>query len=131
MHTGPQMNPNARHMGHLIHAADPGLVSPPSMNPANNIPVIPLQTQTPIASGPMVDFSLQPGGVSVDSGNPDLDLDERYHHTRSGTAPDMGAIELGDTWNMSTGPRWARGTMTPWRPPLPPTLDPSWVGLSE
>jgi hypothetical protein len=135
LHSGPSMDPGAPNVGHLIHASDPDLASPPAMadgalvdGSRQQLPVIPYQTEPATSSDPMVDFRLQPGGVSVDAGNPALHLDDEYHHTRSGVAPDLGAIELGDDWDLSTGPRWATGAKKPWRPAPPPSLPPEWLG---
>jgi hypothetical protein len=93
------------------------------------LPVLPLQNGPIQTEDPMADFRLQAGGVSVDAGNPALYLDDDYHHVRAGAAPDVGAIELGEEWEMATGPRWAVGAKQPWRPTPPPSLDPSWLGI--
>lgn len=135
LNSGPDMNPNAPHMSHLISAVDPDFISSPAM--ANGVlwngsrqppPVIPYQTDRLTSNDPMIDFRLQPAGVSVDAGNPALYLDDQYHHGRSGSAPDLGAIEVGDEWELATGPRWATGYKMPWRPAPPPSLDSKWLG---
>jgi len=138
LHSGPRMDPDARNMSHVIHAADPDLVSAPLMGAGalvdgvrQPLPVLPLQTEPPLSESPPVDFRLAGGGVSVDAGNPATYLDDRYHHRRSGSEPDLGAIELGENWGFSAGPRWATGSKTPWRPTPPPSLDPIWIGLAE
>jgi hypothetical protein len=77
-----------------------------------------------------MDFHLRENSPAVDAGSKGNDA--RYQHQSKGSAPDLGAIELGDTWKFPRpGPRWAIGELKPWRPPLPPSLDPNWVGLGE
>jgi len=45
---------------------------------------------------------------------------------------DLGAIPPGTKWEFPRpGPRWAVGELAPPRPPLPPSLDPWWVGFSD
>jgi hypothetical protein len=136
LHSGPRMNPSAPNISQTIHAPDPDFVSAPLMEPGTLVdgsrqplPPIPYQTGSARSDAPKVDFRLQPGGVSVDAGNPAAYLDAEYHHTRSGSAPDLGAIELGEDWRFTAGPRWAVGARKPWRPAPPPSLDPEWLGL--
>ena len=44
----------------------------------------------------------------------------------------LGAIPPGTAWKFPRpGPRWAVGKLAPLRPPLPPSLDPWWVGFSD
>jgi len=44
----------------------------------------------------------------------------------------LGAIPPGTKWEFPRpGPRWAIGKSAPPRPPLPPSLDPWWVGFSD
>lgn len=120
------------HLEHLIRDRMPGFVRPPDFD-AERPPVIPLPSPDvparAMASGrPRADFRLAEDSPAIDAGNPDTA--DRYGHTTRGEAPDLGAIEYGDAWQFpAPGPRWARDERTPWRPPLPPSLDPAWVGL--
>ena len=44
----------------------------------------------------------------------------------------LGAIPPGTKWEFPRpGPRWAVGELAPPRPPLPPSLDPWWVGFAD
>ena len=44
----------------------------------------------------------------------------------------LGAVPPGTKWAFSRpGPRWAVGELALFRPPLPPSLDPWWVGFSD
>jgi hypothetical protein len=80
----------------------------------------------PFASWNPIDFSIRPGGPAVDAGAPSTE----YFHESRGKAPDLGAIELGDTWRFPRpGPRWAKGAEIANRPALPASLPPKWVGL--
>jgi len=129
MYAGPSINPD--HLSHLIHAKEPGFRVAPSLD-AEPLPVLPLQeagvAERSPEAGEFVDFRLRPDSPGVDAGAPGMD--EAYHHSSRGRAPDLGAIELGETWQFPRpGPRWATGEKTPWRPSLPPSLDPQWVGL--
>jgi hypothetical protein len=55
---------------------------------------------------------------------------KNYHHEARGKAPDLGAIELDETWEFPRpGPRWATGDEIPNRPAIPPSLPRKWVGL--
>ena len=73
-----------------------------------------------------LNFHLAANSLAVDGGTP-TDLCE---HKALGAAPDLGAIEMGTRWEFPTpGPRWANFTNCPYRPPLPPSLDPRMVGL--
>ena len=79
---------------------------------------------------PMVDFNLLPNSDAVDSGRNETAL--ATEHPTKGDAPDMGALELNQDWAMPMpGPRWAVGELKPWRPPLPASLSPHWLGLHE
>lgn len=79
---------------------------------------------------PIIDFNLIPGSEAVDAGN--TETAAKTQHPTNGSAPDLGALELNQDWDMPMpGPRWAVGDMKPWRPPLPASLDPLWVGLQE
>ncbi len=45
-------------------------------------------------------------------------------------APDLGAIELCETWTFPRpGPRWAKRNEIPNRPAIPASLPRKWVGL--
>lgn len=138
LNSGPRMNPNAPNLTHVIHATDPDFVAAPLMEAGTLVggarqivPVLPLQAAPPTTEAPTVDFRLQPSGASTDAGNPASYLDTEYHHARSGAEPDLGALELGDDWEFSAGPRWATGANQPWRPTPPPSLDPRWLGLES
>lgn len=75
-----------------------------------------------------IDFRLQAGSPAVGAG---VNKDAQYFHTTRGGATDLGAIEHGDNWLMPRpGPAWATGGNTPWRPVVPASLDPSWLGLA-
>ena len=44
----------------------------------------------------------------------------------------LGAIPHGAKWEFPRpGPRWAVGPASPFHPPLPPSLDPWWVGFAD
>jgi hypothetical protein len=136
LHSGPRMDPSALNMAQTIPAADPNFRAAPLMELGALIdgarvvlPVLPLQTAPPTTDAPTVDFRLQPDSVSVDAGNPMPYLDAVYHHTRNGLWPDLGAIELGQDFQLSAGPRWAVGAKKPTRPEPPPSLDPAMLGL--
>ncbi len=44
----------------------------------------------------------------------------------------LGAVPPGKQWEFPRpGPRWAVGELAPFRPPLPPSLDPWWVGFAD
>jgi hypothetical protein len=73
-----------------------------------------------------IDFNLRPNSPAVDAGA----ADKNYYHEARGKAPDLGAIELGDTWRFPRpGPRWAQGSEIANRPALPASLPLKWVGL--
>jgi hypothetical protein len=120
------------HLEHLIRDRMPGFVRTPDFDTPRK-PVIPLASPSRPAephdpNRPTVDFHLAAGSPAIDAGNPETA--DKYAHDANGKAPDLGAIEHGDRWRFPTpGPRWARGAMTPWRPALPASLDPAWVGL--
>jgi len=128
--TGPAVNPN--HMPPMLTGCDPGFQQTPDFNAAA-LPVLPLQEAglakaAAVFDGPFVDFRLRADSPAVDAGAPGTGA--RYHHAMRGDAPDLGAIELGDDWVFPRpGPRWAVGKKQPWRPSLPPSLQPRWVGL--
>ena len=72
-----------------------------------------------------IDFNLRPNSPAVDAGAAGKD----YHHEARGKAPDLGAIELGDTWQFPRpGPRWAKGNEIANRPTIPAALPRKWVG---
>ena len=73
-----------------------------------------------------MDFNLRADGPAVDAGATGKD----YHHKARGKAPDLGAIELGETWKFPRpGPRWAKGSEIANRPAIPASLPRKWVGL--
>jgi len=81
---------------------------------------------SPFASMKPMDFSLRADGPAVDAGTAGTD----YFHQARGKAPDLGAIELGDTWQFPRpGPRWAKGSEITNRPAIPASLPRKWVGL--
>jgi len=118
----------------MLTGTEPGFVQAPDFT-APALPVLPLQEaelaeHTPPMNGVYVDFRLRADSRAVDVGAPGSGT--RYHHQASGAAPDLGAIELGDAWEFARpGPAWAVGENRPWRPALPPSLHPSWVGLAD
>ncbi len=130
--TGP--NVNASHMPPMLTGTDPAFQQAPDFA-ASALPVLPLQEaglaeSTPAFDGPYVDFRLRVDSPAVDAGAPDTT--DKYRHKANGPAPDLGAIELGDDWRFPRpSPRWAIGEKRPWRPALPPSLHPRWVGLTE
>lgn len=80
----------------------------------------------PFVSLSPMDFNLRSDSAAVDAGVAGKD----YHHEARGKAPDLGAIELGDTWQFPRpGPRWAKGNDIPNRPAIPASLPLKWVGL--
>ena len=82
----------------------------------------------PFVSLNPLDFNLRPNSAAVDAGTPGKD--KEYFHKSAGKAPDLGAIELGETWNFPRpGPRWAKGNEIPNRPAIPASLPRKWVGL--
>jgi len=100
LYCGPKINPE--HMPELIHAEHPFV----SLKPIN--------------------FHLREDSAAVDAGA----AGKNYHHQARGKAPDLGAIELGDTWEFPRpGPRWATGEEIPNRPAIPASLPRKWVGL--
>lgn len=75
---------------------------------------------------PVVDFHLQSLSPAVGAG---VNKDDVYHH-RSNDGTDLGAIEYGDQWSFPRpGPSWVTNGIDVGRPPIPPSLNPSWVGL--
>jgi hypothetical protein len=102
LYCGPKINP--QHMPEVIHADQPFV----SMKP--------------------MDFNLRPDSAAVDAGAPGKD--KEYFHKSAGKAPDLGAIELGETWSFPRpGPRWAKGNEIPNRPAIPASLPRKWVGM--
>jgi len=100
LYCGPKTEP--QHLPELIHAEQPFV----SLKP--------------------IDFHLRPDSAAVDAGT----AGKNYHHEARGKAPDLGAIELGDTWQFPRpGPRWATGDEIPNRPTIPASLPRKWVGL--
>jgi hypothetical protein len=82
----------------------------------------------PFVSMNPMDFNLRPDSAAVDAGA--AGKDKEYHHQSRGKAPDLGAIELGETWNFPRpGPRWAKGNEIPNRPAIPASLPRKWVGM--
>jgi len=68
---------------------------------------------SPLASMDPIDFTLRADGPAVDAGVAGKD----YHHQNRGRAPDLGAIELGDTFEFpAPGPRWAKEGEAGWQP---------------
>lgn len=132
IYTGPNVNPD--HMPPMLIGAEPGFVRTPDFSVAG-LPALPLEEAglaeaTPAFNGQYVDFTLRADSPAVDAGAPDTSA--RYRHNTNGPAPDLGAIELGDAWEFPRpGPRWAMGEKRPWRPALPPSLHPRWVGLAD
>ena len=81
---------------------------------------------SPFISLKPMDFALRTDGPAVDSGT----AGTNDHHTARGSAPDLGAIELGDIWSFPRpGPRWATGNAITNRPAIPASLHPKWVGM--
>jgi hypothetical protein len=71
---------------------------------------------SPFVSMKPMDFTLRPDGPAVDAGVAGKD----YHHEPRGKAPDLGAIELGETFEYARpGPRWAQGSEIINRPTPP------------
>ena len=55
-----------------------------------------------------------------------------YRHEARGKAPDLGALELGETWKFEQpGPRWGSWKDIPSRPAFPKSFDPSWAGFRK
>jgi hypothetical protein len=132
IYTGPNVDP--KHMPPMLTGRHPGFRQQPDFI-AEPLPVLPLQ-ETGLAvpartfDGPYVDFGLCPDSPAVDAGA--SGTEDEYHHVARGKASDLGAIELGEDWSFpQPGPRWAVGGKKPWRPELPPSLHPSWVGLDH
>ena len=81
---------------------------------------------SPFVSMNPMDFALRADGPAVDAGVASKD----YHHEARGKAPDLGAIELGETWQFPRpGPRWVKDNDIPNRPAIPASLPLKWVGL--
>jgi hypothetical protein len=100
LYCGPRVDP--KHIPEIIHGDQPFV----SMKP--------------------MDFNLRPDSAAVDAGAAGKD----YHHKAGGKAPDLGAIELGETWEFPRpGPRWVKSNEIPNRPRIPASLPPKWVGL--
>jgi len=96
----------------------------PKIDP-KHIPEI-LHGDQPFVSMKPMDFNLRADSPAVDAGAGG----ENYHHEPRGKAPDLGAIELGETWNFPRpGPRWAKGSEMSNRPAIPASLPRKWVGL--
>ncbi len=133
LYAGPNVLPD--HLEGVIQSTNAGFQSEPTVIPLKTprLPVIPLRglveadPAAPTVNTP-VDFHLRSDSPAVDAGA--AGKDGEYLHRSMGNAPDLGAIELGDTWELPRpGPTWAVGEKTPWRPPLPPSIEPEWVGL--
>ena len=85
-----------------------------------------LHGEQPFVSTKPMDFNLRPDSAAVDAGAAGKD----YHQEARGKAPDLGAIELGDTWKFPRpGPRWTKGSEIANRPAIPASLPRKWVGL--
>jgi hypothetical protein len=94
---------------------------------AEHIPQV-IHGEQPFVSLNPIDFNIRPGSAAVDAGAPGKDAE--YFHKSAGKAPDLGAIELGETWQFPRpGPRWAAGSEIVGRPALPASLKAKWVGL--
>jgi len=62
--------------------------------------------------------------VTKESGLPEADYKD-LHKT-------LGAVPPGTKWEFPRpGPRWSVGELALFRPPLPPSLDPWWVGFAD
>jgi len=97
----------------------------PKISP-RDIPEMMHYDGSPFVSMRPMDFTLRSDGPAVDAGA----AGTNYYHEARGKAPDLGAIELGDTWQFPRpGPRWARGNEITNRPPIPASLPLKWVGL--
>jgi hypothetical protein len=95
---------------------------------ASDIPEMMHDRLSPFVSMSPMDFSLRPDSAAVDAGAPGKDRE--YFHKSAGKAPDLGAIELGETWDFPRpGPRWATGKEIAGRPALPASMKAKWVGL--
>jgi hypothetical protein len=102
LYCGPKIDP--KHIPGLIHGDQPFVSTRP------------------------MDFNLRPDSAAVDAGAPGKD--KEYFHKPAGKAPDLGAIELGETWSFPRpGPRWAKGNEIPNRPAIPASLPRKWVGM--
>lgn len=63
-------------------------------------------------------------GVIKENGFPEAEYKDVYKS--------LGAVPPGTKWEFPRpGPRWAVGELALFRPPLPPSLDPWWVGFSD
>jgi len=92
----------------------------------SHIPEMMHHEGSPFVSMKPMDFSFRPDSPAVDAGAADKD----YYHEARGKAPDLGAIELNDTWQFPRlGPRWAQGDEIANRPTIPASLPRKWVGL--
>jgi hypothetical protein len=134
LYAGPNVDP--AHMPGVIVANEAGFVSEPAdlSLQAPRLPVVPMTGLVEAAPGAaradtQIDFRLAPGSPALDAGV--AGKGGIYHHRAAGAAPDLGALELGQDWQFPRpGPSWSVGDRLPWRPPLPPSLDPRWVGLA-
>jgi hypothetical protein len=76
---------------------------------------------------PRVNFSVSEEYVRAaikESGLPEAEYKDVYRN--------LGAIPPGTKWEFPRpGPRWAVGELALFHPPLPPSLDPWWVGFSD
>jgi hypothetical protein len=85
-----------------------------------------IHAEQPFTSIKPIDFHLREDSAAVDAGAVGRD----YYHEARGKAPDLGAIELGETWEFPRpGPRWATGEEIANRPAIPASLPRKWVGL--
>jgi hypothetical protein len=82
-------------------------------------------------------------GQEIEIGRARFAVDEEYVRAAArqcglpeaeykGLWKDLGAVPPGTKWEFPRpGPRWAVGELAPPRPPLPPSLDPWWVGFAD
>jgi hypothetical protein len=88
-----------------------------------------------------LDFRLRADSPAVDAGGPIpepwakrlKEITPAFKHEVRGKAPDLGALELGETWQFEKpGPRWALSWRDiPSRPPFPKDFDPLWAGFQK
>jgi hypothetical protein len=87
-----------------------------------------------------IDFRLQANSPAVDAGGSIPEpwaerlkgITPAYRHEARGKAPDLGALELGETWKFEQpGPRWGSWKDIPSRLAFPKSFDPSWAGFRK